>query len=183
MEAVPERVVLRAAQPTIAAILALKKKLSKASREVMDQIRSSFFTPGFSLAELKKTIGVDDNWFFTVFRQEVGITAWNFVRECRLEMAARLLHHTSISIPQICILVGYTSHSRFRRTFRSWCGLTPFEYRKHARRLPSRADPLLDDAITWIYRERCRRGELSYAEARQLLEHLESLYVLEIANA
>ncbi len=175
MKVISEQTLLRAAQPTVTAILTLKKRLSKTSKEVMDQIVLKFFTPGISVLKLKRKIGVDDNWFFTVFRQEVGITAWSFIRECRLEMAARLLRDPSIPIPQICILVGYTSLSKFRRLFRNWCGLTPSEYRGTASAVHPQAGPLLDDAITWIYRDRCRRGELSNGEARQLIEHLERL--------
>ena len=176
MKVISEQLLLRAAQPTIRAILDLQKRVSKASREVLDEIGGKFSVPGYTVEKLKKTVGVDDNWFFAVFHQEVGITAWSFIRECRLEMASRLLRDTSLPIPDICILVGYASLSQFRRNFRLWCGLTPSRYRQCVRRVKSQAGTLLDDAITWIYRQRCRRGELSDDEARELIEYLEKLY-------
>ena len=176
MKVTSERLLVRAAQPTINAILALQAKLSRASKEVMDQVRLNFFTPGYTVEELKEAVGLGGNWSLAVFHQEVGISAWSFIRECRLEMAAHLLRDTSLPITDICVLVGYTSLSRFRRLFRRWCGLTPSQYRECARRVRSRADGLLDDAITWIYRERCRRGELSDEQARELIDYLEQLY-------
>ncbi len=93
-------------------------------------------------------------------------------------MAARRRRDTSASVPDVCLLRGCTSVSRARRVFRRWGGLRPGDYRAHARRVRPRAGRLLDDAMTWVYRDRARRGELTTAEVRRLIEYLEELYEL-----
>ena len=178
MNIISEKALLRAAQPTIAAIHQMKKKVEEAFEEVLDEICDRFFEPGFTARELQDTLEADKHWLLAIFHQELGLTPWSFIRECRLEMAARLLRDTSQSVPDVCLLVGYSSISKFRQRFQLWSGLPPWRYRECARGVRSQAGPLLDQAITWIYRERCRRGELSDDEARQLIEYLERLYGL-----
>ncbi len=175
MNIISEKALLRAAWPTIAAIQQLKKKAAATLEDVLDQICGRFFETGYTVVKLQKAVGADEDWLLA-FHREIGLTPWKFIRECRLEMAARLLRDTSQSVPDVCLLVGYSSISKFRHTFRLWSGLRPRRYRRRARSVRSQAGQLLDQAITWIYRERCRRGELSDAEARQLIEYLETLY-------
>ncbi len=178
MYVIPNELLVRAAQPTVDAIVQLKRALSETLEAVMGELGEHFFDPGYGLEDLLEATGIGDHWLKVAFRREIGLTPWTFVRECRLEMAARLLRDTSLKVPDICILIGYSSVSNFRHIFRRWSGLRPRSYGRCARRVRERAGRLLDDAMTWIYRDRARRGELTTAEARQLIEYLEELYEL-----
>ncbi len=178
MYAISREILLRAAQPTIDAIVGMERLMPEKLERVMGEIAEHFFDPGYCLDDLVEATKVGVHYLKVVFRREISLTPWGFIRECRLEMAARLLRDTSVSVPDVCILIGYTSISHFRRIFRRWSGLRPGDYRAHARRVRPRAGRLLDDAMTWVYRDRARRGELTTAEARRLIEYLEELYEL-----
>jgi AraC family transcriptional regulator len=53
-----------------------------------------------------------------------------YVREMRLEFAARALDDREQSIGQIALSAGFADHSHFARTFKAYTGVTPSEYRQ-----------------------------------------------------
>lgn len=165
----------QAMKPTIDMILGLENKVSRALRPVLAEIRERFCEPELRVADLKKALGLTDNWLMSAFRQEVGMTPWQFIKACRLETALRLLRDTALSVADVSSLVGYQSLRHFRRLLVNGCGMTASQYRKHARRARPRTRRLPPGVSGVFFFERFRRRELSADEVRAVLMHLADL--------
>ena len=64
------------------------------------------------------------------FKEQNGITLWDYINMRRVEMARTLLTTTTTSIKDICSKTGYISISTFSRTFKKFTGMTPGHYRE-----------------------------------------------------
>lgn len=83
-----------------------------------------------SLSNLSKTIGYEYTYLSRHFKHFTGISYNQYVNISRLNYASYLLHNTSISILECSIECGYNSLRSFNRTFKSFYGMTPREYKK-----------------------------------------------------
>lgn len=57
-----------------------------------------------------------------------GITAADFMRNIRMEQAARLLSEQKVNITQVAYSVGYASLPYFSTAFKKHFGIPPTEY-------------------------------------------------------
>lgn len=67
--------------------------------------------------------------YHRLFKSIVGKNVSEYIRYRRLLSAAMKLIETRVSIANISISVGYTSHSAFSRSFKEKFGASPKEYR------------------------------------------------------
>jgi AraC family transcriptional regulator len=67
------------------------------------------------------------------FRRFFGASLGAYMRRLRTEHAARLLRGTRMSVSEIALECGFSSHSHLCREFRTWSGATPSQYRRGAR--------------------------------------------------
>ena len=68
------------------------------------------------------------------FRQTYGRPIHQYLLEKRVQHAAELLHHSSLSIVDIAAAVGYNSASQFGVAFKRRYRLTPSQFRREARK-------------------------------------------------
>lgn len=66
--------------------------------------------------------------FTRLFREQTGKSFIDFLTECRLHEAQRLLNNSQWSVTMICQRVGVTP-SRLRSIFQQYMGMSPAEYR------------------------------------------------------
>ena len=64
------------------------------------------------------------------FKGVYGTTIHQYLKECRINAAKRLLHETNQSILEIANAVGYENGSKFTSAFKEATGVTPSSYRK-----------------------------------------------------
>ena len=163
---------MRAAAPALAAIEEDGRRAPKHLRPLFAAIAEQIFEPDLELERIHHAAGFVDAEVFSDLREEVGQPAWSYLRDARLETAARLLLETDISISEIGRLVGYGSPSTFRRPLRSFLGMPPSEYRRQARRLLERTGAPPEGAHSDEYWGRMLAGQLSDDEARTLDDYL-----------
>ena len=65
-----------------------------------------------------------------LFHSIYGYTIVEFIKNCRIDKAKRLLLENDLSIQQIASAVGYSHQSSFTYIFKQHVGCTPREYRK-----------------------------------------------------
>ncbi|MFP4068586.1 MAG: helix-turn-helix transcriptional regulator [Verrucomicrobiota bacterium] len=102
--------------------------INAADREVLDRIVRQFHhDPGrdYSLAEICKRAGMNENKLKSAFKQLHGRTVFNFLRAVRMEQAGRLLREDRASVIQVANEVGYSNPSHFARAFKDHHGLLP----------------------------------------------------------
>ncbi|WNO07597.1 GlxA family transcriptional regulator [Teredinibacter sp. KSP-S5-2] len=84
-----------------------------------------------TISSLAQRLNLSRRHFSRMFRDEVGITPANWIKEARIEAARRLLEQGNFAPKQIAALCGFANSDTLRRAFVSLVGVTPAEYRKH----------------------------------------------------
>jgi AraC family transcriptional regulator len=82
-----------------------------------------------SLMEIAEVVGISMYHFSRLFKQSTGFAPHQYVMNCRIEQATRLLIQTEGSIDQIYQQVGFQNQSHFTSVFRKLMGTTPKAYR------------------------------------------------------
>ncbi|MDE6761465.1 MAG: AraC family transcriptional regulator [Lachnospiraceae bacterium] len=77
------------------------------------------------------------SWFIRNFRKYTGFTPMQYILEIRISNAESLLEATEYNITEISRIVGYDNPLYFSRLFKRSKGLSPSEYRKRIKTVPS----------------------------------------------
>ena len=85
------------------------------------------------VSEVAEIIGVHPVHLTRTFRVHYGVSVGGYLRNLRLEQAARALADDTSTIAEIAAQVGFYDQSHFTRTFKRKFGLTPQGYRRAAR--------------------------------------------------
>ena len=97
-------------------------------REAMRYIEANCTKP-LTLERVAKQVHFNASYFCTIFKKETGRNYTDYLTDCRIREAKRLLRESSLSIAQICSAVGYTDNKHFSQTFTKTVGLKPSAYR------------------------------------------------------
>jgi len=82
------------------------------------------------LDELARRVGINEKKLTELFRQQFGLTVFEYVVELRLENARRELADSGLQIQLIADHAGYRNASDFSRAFRRHYGIAPRQYRQ-----------------------------------------------------
>jgi AraC family transcriptional regulator len=99
-----------------------------AMRRVEERMRD--LENDLSLEALAKETGYSPTHFSRMFRAATGHTPHNYVVRLRVERARQLLAHPSLSLSEIALECGFSSHSHMTRIFHELVGTTPSRYRR-----------------------------------------------------
>jgi AraC family transcriptional regulator len=83
----------------------------------------------FSVPELADAVGVSQRTLLTAFRQEHHTSIQEFVRQKRVQEAARLLSSTQMPIKEIAVRVGIPDLQAFNKIIRLETGSSPRQFR------------------------------------------------------
>lgn len=87
----------------------------------------------FTIEELSKKYLVNTSTLKTVFKAVYGRPLAAYVKERRMELAAKLLRESGESIADIARAAGYETQGKFTKAFKESAGETPTEYRRRQR--------------------------------------------------
>lgn len=65
-----------------------------------------------------------------LFRKETGMTVTGFIKKTRMDQAMELLKRAEYSIADVAYRVGYQDPNYFSKSFRTYIGTTPTEFRR-----------------------------------------------------
>ena len=80
--------------------------------------------------ELSDLVHLSPEYLSRLFHTETGRTLQDFIISEKLEYAKELLEKTRFSVSVISSKIGYDNFSHFSRSFKSYTGLSPQDYRK-----------------------------------------------------
>ncbi|MBN1219889.1 MAG: helix-turn-helix domain-containing protein [Anaerolineae bacterium] len=83
--------------------------------------------------EIAEAVGVSKNYLSHIFRQELGLSPWEYLNRFRIKQAKALLSRTEDSVTEVAFRVGFNNPPYFSRVFRDQTGLSPSEYRERTR--------------------------------------------------
>lgn len=98
-------------------------------------IAKNYSQPGLSLDTVSAALNMPKRKLAAMFQSQTGHKFRTYLRDIRIEEAAKLLATSNEEIKAISILVGYTDQSHFARYFHQITGRTPVEYRRQKRKL------------------------------------------------
>jgi Response regulator containing CheY-like receiver domain and AraC-type DNA-binding domain len=102
---------------------------SRPVEDVAALVGSRYEDPDLTVASLAAELGLHPNYILTIFRNEVGMTLWEYVTRLRVSHAQRLLLTTEWTVARVAQASGFGSPGRFFAVFKSRCGVTPRQYR------------------------------------------------------
>lgn len=102
---------------------------AKRLKRVEDLIASNL-DRNITLAELAETACFSPFHFARMFKKTKGKTPHQYIVECKITRAKRMLERTPDSLASIATQTGFSNQSHFSRTFARTVGVTPSKYRK-----------------------------------------------------
>ncbi len=103
------------------------------NQEFIDQVSSivlkNISDENFGVRELSSLLGLSPSQTLRKIKAVTDKSVSQYIREIRLEKAAKLLEETSQSIAEVSCQVGFSSASYFNKSFRKYYNVTPGEYK------------------------------------------------------
>ncbi|MCL1602603.1 AraC family transcriptional regulator [Succinatimonas hippei] len=103
-------------------------------RKIADFIKKDL-QKRYTIADLSEIFGINPTSLQESFKDIIGQTVDDFVKEIRMNRAADLLSDTSLSIGEIAHRLGYKNQGKFSSAFKQRQGIGPFEYRKRIKKI------------------------------------------------
>ncbi|MFM0271784.1 response regulator [Paraburkholderia aspalathi] len=99
-----------------------------------------------TVEQLARLVGTNEKRLSRAFRDNLGRTVFEYLRDERLRIAQKLLSSTSLSIASIAEEIGFSSAANFATAFRERFGMPPSTYREEyrSRDLVDTAEPTLE---------------------------------------
>lgn len=99
-------------------------------KKALSYIRKSADTK-IQVKDLAKISALSVEHFIKVFKRETGETPNRYITRTKMEKAMVLLVTSTLPVKTIAFNLGYDDVSYFNRTFKSFAGMTPQQYRSH----------------------------------------------------
>lgn len=83
-----------------------------------------------SLDDISAHVGISKHHLCRMFKRNMNITPFEYLRRRRIEAAAAKLKTTELTINEISVETGFDNASYFGKVFNSYFGVSPLAYRK-----------------------------------------------------
>ena len=95
---------------------------------IMRSVNSHLADSTFNVERLTQEVGISRAQLHRKMKEMTGISTADFIRNLRLDEAARLIRETDITVTQAAYSVGFNNQSHFSTVFHKRFGMTPTEY-------------------------------------------------------
>ncbi len=106
--------------------------LSEVLQPILSHIRQHC-AEKLSLRSISAGFYINPSYLGRIFKRYTGLSFNDYLADCRIELARRLLDGTTRSVTDIAESVGYSDTNYFCRLFKSKTDYTPSEYRSRLR--------------------------------------------------
>ena len=102
--------------------------LSKPIAQCIDYIYAHI-SSRITVDELASYTGLSPSYLSRLFKQNLGVSISDYIREKKIEKAPNLLRFSDFSYVEIANYLSFSSQSHFIQTFEHYIGMTPKQYR------------------------------------------------------
>lgn len=95
---------------------------------IMRSVNANMSNPDFNIDTLASEVGISRAQLHRKMKEITGLSSGKFLRNLRMEQAARLLREGRINVSQIADKVGYADQAHFSTAFKTHFGMSPSEY-------------------------------------------------------
>ena len=95
---------------------------------IMKAINKNLSDSDFNVDMLTHEVGISRAQLHRKMKEMTGISTSEFIRNIRLEQAARLLREQKINVTQVAYTVGFSNLAHFSTVFRKHFGVAPSDY-------------------------------------------------------
>lgn len=113
----------------------ISEKDEKLMREITMAIEENLIDSDFNVTRLQETVGIGQKLLYRKIKQIAGVTPVEYIRNIRMEKAARQLREGKFSISEVMYMVGFTKSGYFSKCFQETFGMTPSAYIKNTNNL------------------------------------------------
>ncbi|MBR1415109.1 MAG: helix-turn-helix domain-containing protein [Prevotella sp.] len=99
---------------------------------IMKVVNKYLSDSDFNVEMLCKEVGISRTQLHRKMKELTGLSTSEFIRNIRLEQAARLLKEQKINVTQVAYTVGFSNLAHFSTVFRKHFGVAPSEYAEKA---------------------------------------------------
>jgi AraC-like DNA-binding protein/quercetin dioxygenase-like cupin family protein len=97
--------------------------------EKMARFMSVHYRDELDVQAIAATVGLHPNYAMQLFKEQSGISLWEYLTRLRLSHAQRLLLTTDAKIERVAYESGFGSMARFYAAFKKYCQTTPRKWR------------------------------------------------------
>ena len=97
-------------------------------KRIMKSVNEHLSDPEYNVERMSEDIGISRAQLHRKMKEITGISSSEFIRNIRLEQAAKLLSEGKINITQVAYAVGYNNQTHFSTVFKKHFGMSPTEY-------------------------------------------------------
>ena len=97
-------------------------------KKVMEAINENLDNSDFNVETLADMIGMSRAQLHRRVKEITGISIGEFIRNLRLQQAARMLEKGDNTIQQVAWAVGFSNPTHFSAAFKRYFGITPIDY-------------------------------------------------------
>jgi len=90
------------------------------------------FDESVTLPDIAKAAGMNHTTLTALTKEELGLTAIEYLMKYRITVAKKQLAFTDVPIKDIANMTGFKTVQHFSRVFKNHIGVTPAEFRKNA---------------------------------------------------
>ena len=95
---------------------------------IMRSVNAHMSEPNYNVDTLAEDVGISRAQLHRKMKEMTGISSGKFLRNLRMEQAARLLREQKVNVSQVAYKVGYADLAHFSTAFKSHFGQSPSEY-------------------------------------------------------
>lgn len=117
----------------VAALEAVSEAETK-ENEIIDQVKQYIqihINERLRREDIAESVFISPGYLTRLFKQETGLSLFEYIARCRVDHARYLLEAGKYSIGEIAGMVGYDNFSYFSEIFKKHTGMSPSEYQKH----------------------------------------------------
>lgn len=99
--------------------------------QITKEYLEKHYTEDITLENVAAQVNISPQYFSKLIKKNTGFNFIDWLSMMRVRKAKELLNNTSLTVKEVCYMVGYKDPNYFSRIFKKRVGITPSEYMKN----------------------------------------------------